>query len=512
MREVRAAEHWVFIHGWGSDSRLWAPLCAHLPGHHHFIDLPGFGSAPEDPVDVDLFLSQAAERLPEQCVLVGWSLGGMLATQLAVRYPAKIGGLITLASNAVFVERPDWPAAMPAAAFTQFLADFCEQAQSTWSRFCALQAVGDHNRKHVLRALQQQTPPTAAVEAAWQQGLSWLAELDNRAALAELRMPQLHILGEADALVPAACAAALADRVPSAGVQVLKAVGHAPHLSDPPKVAALIQHWRYPPIDKALIARSFSDAATRYDEFAHVQRRVARDLAALCPALSTQAKVLDLGCGTGFVAQLLAPAVEAARANVILADIALPMVQLARRKLAASNPSVLYGGLVADAEALPLAENAIHSIVSSLAFQWCHDLAGVAREAARVLQPGGHLVFSTLGPDTLWELKCTWEQLDRYTHVNHFETPEQIRAALETAGLRVSRLDRYPVVAHYAELMPLLQELKAIGAHNMNRGRKPGLTGARQLRELERVYRALHGTDSDLPATYDVILVQAEKP
>jgi malonyl-CoA O-methyltransferase len=498
-----ADDQWVFIHGWGSDSSLWRSLCELLPGQHHFVDLPGYGGAAADSADLEYFLVRVAGKLPDNCILLGWSLGGMIATQLAGLYPHKIRALVTLATNAVFVAREGWSQAMAQSTFTGFLADFREDPVSTWSRFCALQSLGDGHRKQVLKLLKEQVPPSADTHTAWLEGLNWLTLLDNRELLSRLQIPQLHLLGAGDSLVPAACAPALAGLLPANGrVEVLAELGHAPHLSDPARVATVLRQWLYPPIDKSRIAHSFGQAASRYDQYAHVQRRVARDMVNFCPIFGPGERVLDLGCGTGFVAQLLA----GQGPELLLADLALPMVQLARDKLPET------AALVADAESLPLTTSSLNAIVSSLTLQWCQDLAVVAQEAARVLRPRGQLIFSTLGPSTLWELKCAWQSLDQYTHVNHFQSAPEIRAELESGGLRILALESYALVVHYTELVHLLKELKAIGAHNMNSGRKPGLTGAAQLRTLERCYREFAEPDGRLPATYDVILVRAERP
>ena len=288
--------HWVFLHGWGSDSRTWEPLCNLLPGHHSFIDLPGFGSAATDTSNLDSFLAQTGAQLPEDCWLAGWSLGGMLAAQLAARLPHKVRGLVTIASNAVFVARPDWPEAMAQATFEQFYADFERDALATWTRFCALQALGDSKRKQVTQYFRQQTPPQPEREAAWRQGLRWLKMLDNRQVLAELTVPQYHLFGANDALVPASAAEHLRQlRLPSSIVETFPDYGHAPQLANPELIAQKLKDWLAPPLDKRRIARSFGDAAATYDRFAHIQRRVAGDLYEFCPTFS--GFVLDLGCG-----------------------------------------------------------------------------------------------------------------------------------------------------------------------------------------------------------------------
>lgn len=497
------SEQWVFLHGWGSDASLWRPLCEQLPGRHHFIELPGFGRAGNELVALEAFLDQVAAQLPPCCVLVGWSLGGMLATRLAHRNSQKVKALITIASNAVFVARDDWPEAMEPATFAQFYRDFEADAAATWTRFCALQALGDRKRKVVAPYLRQQTPPRPDQQAVWAQGLFWLEQLDNRNVLAQSSLPQYHLFGAADALVPTAAADRLRDLLPPAAeVEVLPQTAHAPHLAEPEVIAQKILNWLAPPLDKRRVARSFGEAAGTYDQYAHIQRRVAQDLREWCSA--STGPVLDLGCGTGYMAELLAKTF--AEEELRLADLAQPMVQLAKQKLPAAS------GLVADAEALPLGEASLGGIVSSLAFQWCHDLRRVAREAYRVLQSDGELVFSTLGPDTLQELKKAWQNIDSYTHVNHFHSPDAVRAALEAGGFARIELQRYSLVAQYDDLMPLLRELKGIGAHNINPGSRPGLTGVRQLRQLEEAYQAFRDADGKLPATYDVLLVRAKKP
>jgi malonyl-CoA O-methyltransferase len=493
----------VFLHGWGSDSSLWQPLCRLLPGQHYFVDLPGFGNFDSELPDLDTFLTQVAERLPHNCYLVGWSLGGMLAAQLA-RRSDRGRGLVTISSNAVFVARPDWPEAMEPATFAQFLADFANTPVETWTRFCALQTLGDTKRKVVASLLRQQSAPTSVNHAASLQGLRWLEQLDNRQILAELSIPQLHLFGAGDALVPAETASRLRDLLPaSAEAEVLSDRGHAPHLSDPETIAAKLKDFFSSRLDKRRIARSFGDAAVTYDHYAHIQRRVAADLREFCPHFAKGSPVLDLGCGTGYMAEGLLQSDE--KPNLLLADLAPPMVKIAREKLPALS------GLVADAEALPLADESLAGVVSSLALQWCHDLSVVAQEAYRVLQAGGELAFSTLGPDTLQELKKAWQCIDAYTHVNSFHSPEAVRAALENAGFTAIEQQRYPLVAQYDQLMPLLRELKGIGAHNMNSGSRPGLTGIRQLHQLEERYQRFRDRDNKLPATYDVILVRAKK-
>jgi malonyl-CoA O-methyltransferase len=122
-----------------------------------------------------------------------------------------------------------------------------------------------------------------------------------------------------------------------------------------------------------------------------------------------------------------------------------------------------------------------------------------------VLKPGGALIFSTFGPDTLLELRESWRASDATgNHVNHFFDAPSLGTALMHAGLAEPVLDVDRIVMGYDDAFTLMRELKAIGAHNVTRGRARGLTGRRRLAAMTQTYEALRH-DGKLPATYEVI-------
>jgi malonyl-CoA O-methyltransferase len=158
----------------------------------------------------------------------------------------------------------------------------------------------------------------------------------------------------------------------------------------------------------------------------------------------------------------------------------------------------------ADAYTLPFRDAAFDLVFSSLMLQWCDDLDAVFAEISRVLAPGGLLIFSTFGPGTLAELREAWDQGDTANHVNHFFDPHALGAALMHAGLAEPVLDVDRIVAGYDDVMTLMRELKAIGAHNVTRGRTRGLTGRARFGVMTRAYETRR-RDGKLPATYEVI-------
>jgi malonyl-CoA O-methyltransferase len=122
----------------------------------------------------------------------------------------------------------------------------------------------------------------------------------------------------------------------------------------------------------------------------------------------------------------------------------------------------------------------------------------------RVLRPGGVLLFTTLGPDTLKELRASWAAVDRSNHVNAFLDMHDIGDAMLRAGLSDAVVDREDLTLTYPDLGLLMRDLKGIGAHNVTAGRPRGLTAPARIRKLEAAYEA-YRRDDGLPASYEVI-------
>jgi malonyl-CoA O-methyltransferase len=505
----------VLLHGWGHTRACWQPLVPYLAQEQdlYLIDLPGFGENAHSAVaSLDKVLSALERLLPESSILLGWSLGGHIALELAVRCPHKIAGVATLATNSCFVAREDWPHAMPQKIFEAFSAQFRAAPAATLKRFCALQAQGDSEGRGLLKALRAQCPaPELHQQEQWQQALGWLAQFDHRGQLPTLPMPLLHLFGQEDALVPAAAAEVIRSETPGE-VVIFPDAGHAVHLTQSRVVAEQLQEFfsaikptassLAPKLDKQRMARSFSRAAGTYDSVAHVQVRVGEQLLERLPANELAAPVLDLGCGTGFCTQRL---VEA-NYSVTALDIAEGMLGQAQQKLGAEATWVC-----ADAERLPFRAGAFQGVVSSLTVQWSEQLSALFAGVADVIKPGGWLLFSTLGPATLCELREAWRTVDGYAHVNDFASAQALRSALEAAGLQVSVFEEEHLVPRYEQAHVLMRELKALGAHNVNTQQNRGLTGPRYLREVTRAYEKFRGPDGKLPATYQVFYVLARK-
>lgn len=229
----------ILLPGWGLGPAALQPLVAALNEQGlatELVELPALDS--NDPAT---WLDELDARLPGDCWLGGWSLGGMLAAALAARRGARCQGLLTLASNAGFVARDAWAEAMDRETFAAFRAGCASDAAATLKRFAMLCAQGGTEARALGRQLQQGLPVQDGAQLL--AGLDVLAALDNRAALASFAGPQLHLLAELDALVPAAAAQALLALLPAGEVDVLEGCGHAFILEQPQALAALLAEF-----------------------------------------------------------------------------------------------------------------------------------------------------------------------------------------------------------------------------------------------------------------------------
>jgi malonyl-CoA O-methyltransferase len=253
-------------------------------------------------------------------------------------------------------------------------------------------------------------------------------------------------------------------------------------------------------LERRRVRAAFERASAGYESAAGLQARVAQELLQrLEPFGLAPATVLDLGAGTGRVTRVLRSRYR--RALVVALDLAPGMLREARRH---SRPWRRFERVCGDAMRLPLADGSVDVIFSNLMLQWCEPLDQAFAEVRRVLRPGGFFAFSTFGIDTLHELRSAWAEADGYTHVNHFADLHEIGDALMRAGLMEPVLDVDRIELAYADVLALMRDLKAIGAHNVTAGRPRALTGRARLGRLTKAYERLR-RDGALPATYEVV-------
>lgn len=237
----------VLLHGWGLTPAVWQALLPGLPAHvrTHCPALPGHAGAPA-PAHTTLadWSDALLARLPDVAVLCGWSLGALLALDIAARHPERVARMILIGATPRFVslagDEEPWPHGLDDAVAKDFTHRFALDPGAARQRFVALQAVGDARRRAVSAALTTALDRAAHDVKAPEDGLRVLTTADLRTSVGRIPHPALLLHGDGDALMPVAAAGWLASRLPSARLTRFADCGHAPFVSRPAECAALI--------------------------------------------------------------------------------------------------------------------------------------------------------------------------------------------------------------------------------------------------------------------------------
>lgn len=269
-------------------------------------------------------------------------------------------------------------------------------------------------------------------------------------------------------------------------------------------------------IDRRHVTRNFDRVAQTYAQADFLVREIDRrmqdrlDYVRLAPDM-----LLDLGCARGGSLQGLKARYPAA--HYVGLDASLPMLQgLAPiRKgwqrwlgLEALGRQASPSPLLADAAHLPLLSRSTDLVWSNLLLHWMDDPQKVLAESHRVLKEGGLLMFSTLGPDTLKELRNGFD--DGRAHTQRFFDMHDLGDMLVGAGFSDPVMDMEMLTLTYEDLDRLLAELKAVGSGCAMMARAPGLSGRGLWARVRTAYERLR-QNGKLPATFEVIYGHAWK-
>jgi malonyl-CoA O-methyltransferase len=263
-------------------------------------------------------------------------------------------------------------------------------------------------------------------------------------------------------------------------------------------------------LDRRAVARAFDRASGSYDAAAALQVDVRNELLDRLGHFATAPRVvLDAGAGTGHATRALKQRYP--ESLVLALDLAPGMLVQAGQRMGLRDR--ILGGrfghrferIAGDVYRLPLADASVQLVFSSLMLQWCDDLETALVEIRRVLAPGGLLLFSSFGPQTLQELRSAWSAADGAEHVNPFMDLHDVGTAMTRAGFTEPVVDVDRLVRHYADALELMREIKQIGARNALQGRPRGLTGRQRLAAMQSAYEAERDAQGRLPATWEVI-------
>jgi pimeloyl-[acyl-carrier protein] methyl ester esterase len=244
LRVEGAGPALVLLHGWGMHAGIFAPLADLLRERYtlHLVDLPGHGLARDSahPLQLAPVAESLAGAMP-RAIWMGWSLGGLVALQVAQAHPQRVRGLAMLAAPPCFCARDDWPAGMDPQVFEQFGADLDRDYAGTLDRFLALEAQGSDRMRAELRTLRHEVHAVGdPAPRALAEGLAILHDADLRPRLPNLAMPSLWIAGRRDRLVAPAALHAAAALAPGGRAIEVAGAGHAPFLTHAGDVAAAL--------------------------------------------------------------------------------------------------------------------------------------------------------------------------------------------------------------------------------------------------------------------------------
>lgn len=228
--------HLVLLHGWGLNAQVWDCITPELGAHFtlHLVDLPGYGrSEGFGALSLAEMAAYVLEKAPEQAIWLGWSLGGLVASQVALQHPERVSALVTVASSPCFSAHEDWPGIKPEV-LNGFQQQLSEDFQRTVERFLALQTLGTESARQDARALKQTVlslpmPSSEVLNG----GLEILKTADLRQPLAALTVPFLRLYGRLDGLVPGKIVPLLDAEWPQSESLMFDKAAHAPFISHP---------------------------------------------------------------------------------------------------------------------------------------------------------------------------------------------------------------------------------------------------------------------------------------
>jgi pimeloyl-[acyl-carrier protein] methyl ester esterase len=238
----------VFIHGWGLNSAIWQPCLAQLQTDFEVItvDLPGFATNRSYHLAQYTLVEIAdaiAQVIAKPAVYIGWSLGGLIASQITLKYPEKVLGLVTVASSPQFVEQDNWPG-IKANVLALFHQQLAQDTTKTIHNFLKTQAMGSpHIRQDIKKirdlVMQYEQPSRQVLD----DSLSLLETSNLSEQLSHISQPFLRLYGKLDGLVPKQVIALIDDLAPSSQRYIFEQASHAPFISHQAEFIAIMKGW-----------------------------------------------------------------------------------------------------------------------------------------------------------------------------------------------------------------------------------------------------------------------------
>ena len=235
LRKIGQGPACVLLPGWAMPTAVMQPLAEQLAQRFtvYIVDLLATAMPPT-------LIALLAKQIPLQSYLVGWSLGGLVATQLALSYPDRVFKLHNICSTPYFLADKDWPG-IPVRNYQQFVENIATYPGKTLQRFIIQMLSGQKSlAKNFIQQYFTDLPSISVLTA----GLRWLGEVDLRKQMQHLSQPTQFIFAEDDSIVPQSSMTKLHSLMPTICTQSV--VGnHIPFLIEPARMAQQIVDFFY---------------------------------------------------------------------------------------------------------------------------------------------------------------------------------------------------------------------------------------------------------------------------
>lgn len=237
----------VLLHGWGLNKEIWNILNIEKDKNflYHIVDLPGYGCNRNiTPKSLEETENILWKNSPKKAIWLGWSLGGIFATSIAIKHQKDVSGLITVASSPCFIEHKNWPG-INQDILKKFKKDLKENFKKTIERFLILQTLNKKKNKKKnmeilkLKLLKKPFPTNKILNL----GLNILLQTDLRNKIKHFKKPFLRIYGKLDTLVPIEIIPIINKKIPQSESIIIKQAAHAPFLSHPKEFIKILSKF-----------------------------------------------------------------------------------------------------------------------------------------------------------------------------------------------------------------------------------------------------------------------------
>jgi pimeloyl-ACP methyl ester carboxylesterase len=232
----------LFLHGVGGGHEAWDAQVTHFSGLGYRClawDQPGYGGRPAvEPYSLEAVTDALKQDLPEDAVLVGHSMGGMIAQEAYARFPERIRALVLCCTTPAFAGGTEFARQFIAARIGPL------DRGETMAQVAAQLMPTMQGKRSVPGALEAATRVMAGIPpATYRKAVALLTTFDRRAHLARIAVPTLLVAGSDDRTAPAAIMQKMAQRIPGAQYAVLEGCGHLGPLDQPGPFNAVLEEF-----------------------------------------------------------------------------------------------------------------------------------------------------------------------------------------------------------------------------------------------------------------------------